>query len=96
MHGWTIDPSSHDRNRSASGSPGGRELRRGVTVELLLGGFRIPGLIEYSATGDYVTFTIKKCQIRLLASLDPETGGEVNGQPRNRTPSPAPPVVSRA
>ena len=59
MHGWTIDPSINDRNRSAFGSPGGREPGRGVTVELRLGGFRIPGFIEYSTRGDQVTFTIK-------------------------------------
>jgi hypothetical protein len=60
MNGLTIDSSRHDRNRSAFGSPGGRERRRGMAVELLLGGFRIPGFIEYSARGDDVTFTIKK------------------------------------
>jgi hypothetical protein len=60
MNGWTIDSSSYDRNRSTFGSPGGRERRHNMTVELLLGGFRIPGFIEYSARGDQVTFTIKK------------------------------------
>ena len=29
-----------------------------MVVELLLGGFRIPGFIEYSASDDQVTFTI--------------------------------------
>ncbi len=51
MKGWTFYPSLHTRNRSAFGSPGGRELRRGQTVEILLGGFRIPGFIEYGANG---------------------------------------------
>jgi len=58
MNGWTIDSSSLDRNSSVSGSSYGCEPRRGMRVELLLGGFRIPGLIEYSATDDQVTFTI--------------------------------------
>ena len=60
MNEWTIYPSINDRNRYALGSPDGRELRRGETVEILLGGFRIPGFIEYSAKGDDVTFTRKK------------------------------------
>ena len=58
MQGWTIDQACHDRSRSATGSPGGRERRRGVTVEILLGDFRLPGLLEYSAREDLVTFTI--------------------------------------
>ena len=53
MNEWTIYPSIHDRNHYALGSPDGRELRRGETVEILLGGFRIPGFIEYGANGDY-------------------------------------------
>ncbi len=56
MNGWAID------------SPGG-ERRRIVTVEipveLLLGGLRIPGFIEYHAKCDQVTFTINK--VPLLA-----------------------------
>ncbi len=83
MHGWTIDSSSHDRNRSAFGSPGGRERRRVVAVELLLGGFRIPGFLEYSAREDQVTFTIENVPFSAPGELDPETGGEVNGQARN-------------
>ncbi len=39
MNEWTIYPSINDRNRYALGSPDGRELRRGETVEILLGGF---------------------------------------------------------
>lgn len=53
MHEWIIYPSVHDRTRFALGSPDGRELRRGEAVEILLGGFRIPGFIEHSANGDY-------------------------------------------
>ena len=83
MNGWTIDPSSHDRNRSAIGSPDGRERRRVVVVELLLGGFRIPGLLEYSDRGDQVTFTIKNVSLSPPGEHDPETGGEVNGQDRS-------------
>jgi hypothetical protein len=60
MNGWTISPAINDHNRHALGSPDDRELRHGVTVEILLGGFRIPGIIEYRAKGDYVAFTIKK------------------------------------
>jgi len=55
MNEWTIYPSINDRNRYALGSPDGRELRRGETVEILLGGFRIPGFIEHSDNGDYFT-----------------------------------------
>ncbi len=53
MNEWTIYPSINNRNRYALGSPDGRELRRGEAVEILLGGFRIPGFIEYSPNGDY-------------------------------------------
>jgi hypothetical protein len=53
MNGWTIYPSINNSNRYALGSPVGRELKRGEAVEILLGGFRIPGFIEYSANGDY-------------------------------------------
>ena len=51
MNAWTFYPSLHNRNRAALGSPDGRELRRGQTVEILLGGFRILGFLEYSANG---------------------------------------------
>jgi hypothetical protein len=60
MNGWTIYPSINDPNRFAPGSPDVGERRRVVTVEILLGGFRIPGIIEYNAKGDSVTFTRKK------------------------------------
>ena len=73
MNGWTIDPSSHDCNRSAIGSPDGRERRRVVAVELLLGGFRIPGFLEYSAREDQVTFTIKNVPLSAPGELDPES-----------------------
>ncbi len=55
MNEWTIYPSINDRNRYALGSPDGRELRRDEPVEILLGGFRIPGFIEHSDNGDYFT-----------------------------------------
>ena len=44
MNEWTIYPSINNRNRYALGSPDGRELKRGETVEILLGGLRIPWL----------------------------------------------------
>ena len=53
MKEWTIYPSINNHNRYAVGSPDGRELERGEAVEILLGGFRIPGYIEYSPNGDY-------------------------------------------
>jgi hypothetical protein len=53
MDEWIIYPSINNSNRYALGSPDGRELERGETVEILLGGFRIPGFIEYSPNGDY-------------------------------------------
>lgn len=53
MNEWIIYPSIENNNRYALGSPDGRELERGEAVEILLGGFRIPGFIEYSANGDY-------------------------------------------
>jgi hypothetical protein len=53
MNEWTIYPSINDRRHFALGSPDGRELRRGEIVEILLGGVRIPGFIEYGANGDY-------------------------------------------
>ena len=53
MNEWSIYPSINNRNRYALGSPVGRELKRGERVEILLGGFRIPGFIEYNDNGDY-------------------------------------------
>jgi len=53
MDEWTIYPSLNNSSHYALGSPDGRELRRGEAVEILLGGFRIPGFIEYSPNGDY-------------------------------------------
>lgn len=55
MNAWTIYPSIQNHNHYAIGSPDGRELRQGEAVEILLGGFRIPGLVEYSSNGDYFT-----------------------------------------
>ena len=57
MKGWTFYPTLHNRNRAAIGSPGSRELRRGMTVAMLLDGFRIPGFIEYGANG------VASCQL---------------------------------
>ena len=54
MDEWTNYPSSNNRKRSALGSLDGHELRRGEAVEILLGGFRIPGFTEYSPNGDYI------------------------------------------
>ena len=53
MDEWTIYPSLNNSTRYALGSPDGRELRQGEAVEILLGGFLIPGFIEHSANGDY-------------------------------------------
>jgi hypothetical protein len=53
MNEWTIYPSINNHNHYAVGSPDGRELRQGEAVEILLGGFRIPGYIEYDSNGDY-------------------------------------------
>jgi hypothetical protein len=53
MNAWTIYPSINNHNHYAIGSPDGRELRQGEAIEILLGGFRIPGFIEYSSNGDY-------------------------------------------
>jgi hypothetical protein len=53
MNEWTIYPSINNHNHYAIGSPDGRELRQGEAVEILLGGFRIPGFIEYDSNGDY-------------------------------------------
>jgi hypothetical protein len=55
MNEWTIYPSINNPGRYALGSPDGRELGRGEAVEVLLGGFHIPGIIEYSPNGDYFT-----------------------------------------
>ena len=51
MNAWTISPSLHTRHRAALGAPDGRELRRGQTVEVLLGGFRILGFLECGTNG---------------------------------------------
>jgi hypothetical protein len=50
-----------------------------MTVEILLGDFRLPGLLEYSARGDLVTFTITNGPNSAPGERDPETGDEVNG-----------------
>lgn len=55
-----IDASRHDCHYSAFGAPDGGERRRGLMVELLFGGFHIPGFIEYNARDGRVTFTIKR------------------------------------
>lgn len=82
-----IDALRHDRNYSAFGLPDGCERRRGLKVELLLGGFHIPGFIEYHARDDQITFTIKRIPGSPPGELDPETGDEVTGQAGSRTPS---------
>lgn len=79
MKGWIIDQACHGRSYFATGSPGGCEQRRGVTVEILLGGFRLPGLLEYSDRGDQVTFTIINEPNSAPGERDPEAGDEVNG-----------------
>jgi hypothetical protein len=60
----TIESSRHDGSRFASDLSSGCEYRRGmpveISIELLLGGLRTPGFIEYNAEADWVTFTIKK------------------------------------
>ena len=87
MKGGTIDAASHDRSHSGVGSPRGRGCRRGMPVALLLGGFHIPGVLEYSARGDQVTFTITHVSLSAPGELDPETADEVTGQAGSRTPS---------
>lgn len=69
MNEWTIYPSINDRKHYALGSPDGRELRRGEAVEILLGGFRIPGFIEYGTNGDYFTAMIGKSICGLYAGM---------------------------
>lgn len=78
MKGWIIDQARYGWSRSAAGSPESRERRRGVTVEILLGGFRLSGLLECSARGDRVTFTIMNGPNSAPGERDPETGDEVN------------------
>lgn len=56
--GGTIRPHLDGRNSLAPGSPGHREVGRGVIVEILLGGFRIPGIVDYNARGEHVTFRV--------------------------------------
>ena len=60
----TIESSKHHGRRFASDISSGCEYRRGmpveISIELLPGGLRIPGFIEYNAEADRVTFTIKK------------------------------------
>jgi hypothetical protein len=87
MKEGTIEASTHDRSHSGVGSPRGRGRRRGMAVALLVGGFHIPGILEYSARGDQVTFTITNVPLSAPGKLDPETAGEVKVQARNRTRS---------
>ena len=69
MDEWTIYPSLNNRNRYALGSPVGREMRRGEAVEIVLGGFRIPGFIEYSPNGDYFTSMTNQSICGLCAGM---------------------------
>jgi hypothetical protein len=50
---WTIYPDGE--GHFALGSPDGRILQQGEAVEISLGGFRIPGSIQWSHNGDYFT-----------------------------------------
>lgn len=56
--GGTFHPHLDGRNSLAPDSPGHREVGRAVIVEILLGGFRIPGIVDYNARGEYVTFRV--------------------------------------
>jgi hypothetical protein len=56
--GGTLRPHLDGRNSLAPDSPGYREVGRGVIVEILLGGFRIPGIVDYTARGEHVTFRV--------------------------------------
>ena len=60
----TIKYSRHDRRRFASDLFCGGEYKRGmlteISVELQVGGLRIPGFIEFNAEAGRVMFTIKK------------------------------------
>lgn len=69
MDEWTIYPSLNDGKHYALGSPDGRELKRGEVVEILLGGFFIPGYIEYSANGDYFSAMTGKSICGLYAGM---------------------------
>lgn len=65
-----------DRNHSASSRTAEDKYRRGLMIEFLLGGFHLPGFIEYDARADQVTFTLRKKSALLLTSLDIQ--GKVN------------------
>ena len=69
MNAWTIYPSINNHNHYAIGSPDGRELGQGEAIEILLGGFRIPGFIEYSPNGDYFTAMTGQSTCGLYAGM---------------------------
>lgn len=69
MHERLIDALRQDRNQFPAGVPDSCEQKRGMKVELLPGGFRLPGFLEYHAGDDQVTFTVKR--------LSRSTPGEV-------------------
>ncbi len=56
--GGTFRSHLNDWNSLAPDLPGHREVRRGVKVEILLGGFRIPGIVDYNARREQVTFRV--------------------------------------
>lgn len=85
MKGGTINAATHDRSHSGVGSPRGHGQRRGMSVEILFGGFRIPGVLEHSVRGDQVTFTITNAPHATPGELEPEPAGVVKVQARNRT-----------
>jgi hypothetical protein len=56
--GETFRPRLDDRKSLAPDSPGDRERGRGVKIEILVGDFRIPGIVEYNAREEHVTVTV--------------------------------------
>lgn len=59
QHERLIDALRHTRTGSAAHLPDHGERRRGLEVELLLGGFRLPGVLEYHVNDDRITLTLK-------------------------------------
>ena len=74
---WTIYPDGE--GHFALGSPDGRILQQGEAVEISLGGFWIPGSIQWSHNGDYFTAQAGGTVCGLCARMHVRAGSHSKG-----------------
>jgi len=81
---WTIYPDG--QGHFALGSPDGRTLQQGETVEIALGGLWIPGVIMWNHGSDYFTALADGAVCGLCAGMqvrpfqDADVAADRNGQ----------------